>query len=361
MQNVSCNVVLKTIFLIIISVTIFFSVLGAIAIGFTNDAEFETVVDKKDVATKDTPAVTSSVSIEPPSGLSQEDRNQLQIKNVLDHCNTVGERTDILLRFKNETHAIDNISCNWEELSNKETSQLTSYNEERALDKINDLCKNGDGRGSFVHFNNNTHYIDSVLCEWEQLENDESVSYILKRCADGNAGPWHPNYREWSNHTDFINTKTCDWNNRGFMTKAQWEEHTAHMEGKMTVGHKVSQWVVKDMIAAYVGHDEDLTKATGTLVFKTSYKDRFFVIDEDSEEILIHPDPDRVGKNAVFLDVGTLVNYTEGHIAYQDINTRDGDLDDAIAWLQYHDGLYFGSFFFETDCYEPENSRGCDG
>ena len=68
------------------------------------------------------------------------------------------------------------------------------------------------------------------------------------------------------------------------------------------------------------------------------------------------PDP-----NAIFLDLGTLANHTEGHIIYQDINPRDGDLDDAVTWLQYHDGLYFDSFFFETDCYEPENSHGCDG
>ena len=353
---------MKTTYLIVIPVAIFLAILGVIVIGFANDAEFETVVDKKDATVEDdTSAVTSSVSIDPPSGLSQEERRQLQVQRVSDHCNAVGERTNILLGFKNETHRIDNIDCRWEELPNKESSQSTSYNENRALAKINDLCEDGSGRDSFVHFNNKTHYIDSILCEWGQLENDESVRYLLKRCADGNAGPWHPNYREWSNNTDFINTKTCDWNNRGFMTKAQWEEHTAHMEGKETVGHKVSQWSVKAMIAAYDDYDEDLKKATDTLVFKTSYKDRFFVIDKDSEEILVHPDPYWVGKNAIFLDLGMLANHTEGHISYQDINPRDGDLDDAVAWLQYHDGLYFGSFFFETDCYEPENSRGCDG
>jgi len=146
------------------------------------------------------------------------------------------------------------------------------------------------------------------------------------------------------------------------MTKMQWDEYMApYREGKQTTGQKISWGAVRAMITAYDESDGDLTNATKIRFYETSYKDRFFVIDKDTEKILIHPNSDWVGKDAVFLTTDTLANHTKGYVNFQDINLRDGDLDDAVAWLQYHDGLLFGAFSFETNCYEPEDAHGCDG
>ena len=103
--------------------------------------------------------VTSSVSIDPPSGLSQEERKQLQIKKILDQCNIDGVTINILYKFSNSTHYIDSKVCEWQK-----DSVLTDI-----LDRCEQIKRTGTF-GGFAYgasWQNDTHSIDNNSCKWE--------------------------------------------------------------------------------------------------------------------------------------------------------------------------------------------------
>jgi hypothetical protein len=105
----------------------------------------------------------SSVSIDSPSGMSQNEREQLQIKKVLDQCNNESKvQISILYKFSNLTHYIDGHVCEWQKDS--------------VLIDILDRCKQIKETGSFDGFaygsswQNETHSIDNSSCKWEIIK-----------------------------------------------------------------------------------------------------------------------------------------------------------------------------------------------
>ena len=112
MINISWNVVLKTMLLIVISVAIFFAILVVIVIGFANDTEFETVDESTYMSSYES------------------------LQRVLDHCEFQRKLT---------------------------TGEIPERNPDGSYNVINAVG---------LHHTNGTHYIDNNICEWEIIKNE---------------------------------------------------------------------------------------------------------------------------------------------------------------------------------------------
>ena len=88
-----------------------------------------------------------------------ENKKQLQIQKILDHCNAEGVKIQPNYKFSNATHYIDSDICSWQKDS--------------TLIDILDRCDQIKTTGSFGGFaygaswQNDTHSIDNNSCKWE--------------------------------------------------------------------------------------------------------------------------------------------------------------------------------------------------
>lgn len=118
---------------------------------------------------------------------------------------------------------------------------------------------------------------------------------------------------------------------------------------------KLSQTLVNEVIKKY--DKGDLSALENFLEFKiNSISERYvFVIDYDTKKIVAHPNTELLGQDSFALinasesEESILENLKnkEGHWVYYDfINPETGNEEPKTSWFKLHDGLIFGSGFY---------------
>lgn len=124
-----------------------------------------------------------------------------------------------------------------------------------------------------------------------------------------------------------------------------------------TKNHKMAKQLVSIVIGLYDKSNNDLSALDEKLDFNvdSKYKRYAFVIDADTKKIVAHPNADLIGQDSF-----ALINSTEseesilenlknndGHWIYYDFeNPNTGEIEPKTSWFKIHDGLIFGSGFY---------------
>lgn len=120
---------------------------------------------------------------------------------------------------------------------------------------------------------------------------------------------------------------------------------------------KLSQTLVNEVIKKYDKEGKDVSALENFLEFNiNSISKRYvFVIDFDTKKIVAHPNTELLGEDSFALinasesEESILENLkkNEGHwIYYNFINPETGNLEPKTSWFKLHDGLIFGSGFY---------------
>ncbi len=120
---------------------------------------------------------------------------------------------------------------------------------------------------------------------------------------------------------------------------------------------KLSQTLVDEVIKKYDNEGKDLSALENFLEFKiNSTSERYvFVIDYDTKKIVVHPNTELLGEDSFALinasesEESILENLknNEGHWVYYNFeNPETGNLEPKTSWFKLHDGLIFGSGFY---------------
>ena len=120
---------------------------------------------------------------------------------------------------------------------------------------------------------------------------------------------------------------------------------------------KLSQTLVDEVIKKYDNEGKDLSALENFLEFKiNSTSERYvFVIDYDTKKIVAHPNSELLGEDSFALinasesEESILENLknNEGHWVYYNFeNPETGNLEPKTSWFKLHDGLIFGSGFY---------------
>jgi len=138
-----------------------------------------------------------------------------------------------------------------------------------------------------------------------------------------------------------------------------------------TVQENIAQDRVSVFIEEYQMQNGNLQSALKPLMVFHFVGEHLFVIDADTKEIILHPDPDKIGTaswnlrdnpdEGFFIEIPVLQNPGYGFVNYTEVNPRDGKIDTKTSWLLEYDGLIFGSGFFASDCSPEPGKTKCDG
>ena len=120
---------------------------------------------------------------------------------------------------------------------------------------------------------------------------------------------------------------------------------------------KLSQTLVDEVIKKYDKEGKDLSALENFLEFNINSKDKryAFVIDYDTEKIVAHPNSELLGEDSFALinasesEESILENLknSDGHWVYYNFeNPESGKLEPKTSWFKLHDGLIFGSGFY---------------
>jgi len=120
---------------------------------------------------------------------------------------------------------------------------------------------------------------------------------------------------------------------------------------------KLSQTLVDEVIKKYDNEGRDLSALGNFLEFKiNSTSERYvFVIDYDTKKIVAHPNTELLGEDSFALinasesEESILENLknSDGHwVYYNFINPETGNEEPKTSWFKLHDGLIFGSGFY---------------
>lgn len=120
---------------------------------------------------------------------------------------------------------------------------------------------------------------------------------------------------------------------------------------------KLSQTLVNEVIKKYDKEGNDLSSLDNFLEFNiNSISKRYvFVIDFDTKKIVAHPNTELLGEDSFALinasesEESILENLknSDGHwVYYNFINPETGNLEPKTSWFKLHDGLIFGSGFY---------------
>ncbi len=120
---------------------------------------------------------------------------------------------------------------------------------------------------------------------------------------------------------------------------------------------KLSQTLVDEVIKKYDNEGKDLSALEDFLEFKiNSTSERYaFVIDFDTKKIVAHPNTELLGQDSFALinasesEESILENLknSDGHWVYYDfMNPETENLEPKTSWFKLHDGLIFGSGFY---------------
>lgn len=124
-----------------------------------------------------------------------------------------------------------------------------------------------------------------------------------------------------------------------------------------TENHKLAQQVVTIIINTYEKSDKDLSILSNSLDMNINSKHKRygFVIDFDTQKIVAHPNPDLIGQDSFALinaseskeSILENLENSEGHwIYYEFTNPNTGNIEPKTSWFKLHDGLIFGSGFY---------------
>ncbi len=124
-----------------------------------------------------------------------------------------------------------------------------------------------------------------------------------------------------------------------------------------TKNHKIAKQLVNIVIELYEKSNKDLSLLDNKLDFNvdSQYKRYAFVIDADTKKIIAHPNIDLLGQDSFALmnstesDESILENLknNDGYwIHYDFVNPNTGKIEPKTSWFKLHDGLIFGSGFY---------------
>lgn len=124
-----------------------------------------------------------------------------------------------------------------------------------------------------------------------------------------------------------------------------------------TKNHQLAQQVVTIAINMYEKSDKDLAALDNSLDMNinSKYKRYGFVIDFETKKIVSHPNPDLIGQDSFALinssespeSILESLENNEGHwVYYEFTNPATGNIEPKTSWFKLHDGLIFGSGFY---------------
>ena len=120
---------------------------------------------------------------------------------------------------------------------------------------------------------------------------------------------------------------------------------------------KLAQTLVEEVIKKYDNEEKELSALENFLEFNiNSTEKRYaFVIDYDTKKIVAHPNTELLGQDSFALinasesEESILENLknNDGHWVYYDFtNHETGNEEPKTSWFKLHDGLIFGSGFY---------------
>jgi signal transduction histidine kinase len=120
---------------------------------------------------------------------------------------------------------------------------------------------------------------------------------------------------------------------------------------------KTAKMLVDQVIKKYDDEEKDLSALENHLDFNVNSKiHRYaFVIDYETQKIMAHPNSELLGQNSFALinssesEESILENLkkSDGHWVYYNFtNPETGDVEPKTSWFKLHDGLIFGSGFY---------------
>ncbi|MEE9339546.1 MAG: cache domain-containing protein [Methylococcaceae bacterium] len=120
---------------------------------------------------------------------------------------------------------------------------------------------------------------------------------------------------------------------------------------------KLAQTLVEEVIKKYDNEEKELSALENFLEFNiNSTEKRYaFVIDYDTKKIVAHPNTELLGQDSFALinasesEESILENLknNDGHWVYYDFtNPETGNEEPKTSWFKLHDGLIFGSGFY---------------
>lgn len=125
----------------------------------------------------------------------------------------------------------------------------------------------------------------------------------------------------------------------------------------LTEDHDRAQLAVEIAIESYENVDKDVSELNQYLDmnFNSLHKRYAFVIDYDTQKIVAHPNIERIGVDSFAIinasestdSILENLEKNEGHWIYYDFeNPETGNIEPKTSWLRLHDGLIFGSGFY---------------
>jgi len=124
-----------------------------------------------------------------------------------------------------------------------------------------------------------------------------------------------------------------------------------------TKNHKMAKEIVTIVIGSYEKSNKDISALDEHLDFNVNsqYKRYAFVIDADTKKIVAHPNAELIGEGSFALinsseSVESILENLEnndGHWIYYDfVNPNTNEIEPKTSWFKLHDGLIFGSGFY---------------
>ncbi len=124
-----------------------------------------------------------------------------------------------------------------------------------------------------------------------------------------------------------------------------------------TKNHEIAKKLVNIVIELYEKSNKDISLLDNKLDFivDSQYKRYVFVIDADTKKIVAHPNVDLIGENSFSLmnssesEESILENLenNDGYWIYYDfVNPKTEKIEPKTSWFKLHDGLIFGSGFY---------------
>lgn len=124
-----------------------------------------------------------------------------------------------------------------------------------------------------------------------------------------------------------------------------------------TKNHQLAKQVVTIIIDKYEKSDQNLSALDNFLDMNinSTYKRYGFVIDYDTKKIAAHPNADLIGQDSFALinasesmeSILENLEESDGHWVYYNFtNPATGEEEPKTSWFKLHDGLIFGSGFY---------------